>query len=135
MKVVVNMESDEREVLGPFVKVEEDSVVFVKVGRSPDGGLHDSAPFDCVQIVEVTNADLRGHFDHFLSEIRSAKSMIGYNGDSVVAMNALVALAAEMNDYASAMGAVLGVDRAYSELRHSYKVGSRRGACAVKVEG
>lgn len=131
MRVVVNMESDEREVLGEYLGTDEDTVRFMRGPNVAPG----SAPADCVKIVEYGAGETRAEFERWQRVIESNAGWIGDGTTpATTALNGIVALAVEMLDYAHTFGAALTQDEALRDLRRKYGDGYRIGSCAAKVE-
>lgn len=118
MKYVFNTEG-ENEILGEYLGTDEDAVVY----RRPGSG-HASAPSDCVTVKEITRDEIVEVLDGFKRSLDVVKSWVG--GDSLTAMNSLMALQVEMREYAYVMGSRLNDDAAATELRRQVREGHYR---------
>lgn len=138
MKVVVNLEGDHPgEILGAYAgeAFDGDGVCYSKPGIDPDGLFEQQvtvvAPADSVEVVEISNEQIKAKFELFAKSIGGASKWVG--GDTQVAMNSLVGTAAEIVAYAHAMGAALPFEQAMLDLERKissggYLLGSRAHA-------
>lgn len=124
MQYVFNTEG-ENEILGQFERCEEDAVFYRRPGT---GYAVSMAPADCVTVKEVTRDEIVAVVEGFKRALDN--DVVGWlHGDNATAMNGLMALQAQMREYAYVMGARLSDDAATAELRRQVKQEGRyRGA-------
>lgn len=117
MRYVFNTEGD-NEILGTFVRVDEDTVVY----QEENGRPFKFAPADCVTVREVTYREVRSEVE------RLAKRLATDGGGDLTGLNSIVAVAAQAIAYARVMGAALTTDNAMREVYRQANDGRYVGA-------
>lgn len=123
MKMVFNAE-DGYAILGTYVGLDEGVVLY----QATFNGAIRNAPEDCVVMREVPREEMIQQIARFARLAHETEPWV--SGDSLTAMNSLLALGVEMIEYAQVMGAALTVDAAYAELRRKVGEGYGIGAKA-----